>query len=55
MKMTTEQERDEALLMLKKVLDNYKQNDRKGIGMGPLIQAGNLLRRYGLTEEKNNG
>lgn len=58
MEKTIEQvvaERDAALAMLKKVLDSYKHNDRKGIGFGPLICAGNLLRKYGLTEDKNNG
>lgn len=58
MEKTIEQvaaERDEALAMLKEVLDSYKHNERKGIGFGPLIRAGNLLRKYGLTEDKNNG
>lgn len=58
MEKTIEQvaaERDEALAMLKEVLDNYKRNERKGIGFGPLIRAGNLLRKYGLTADKNNG
>lgn len=58
MEKTVEQvaaERDEALAMLKEVLDNYKHNDRKGIGFGPLIRAGNLLRKYGLIEDKKHG
>lgn len=48
--MTHEEQRDEALKMLKEVLDNYQHNNRKGIGMGPLLRARKLLERYGLCE-----
>lgn len=40
------QQRDEALLMLKKILENYKHNERKGLGVGPVMQAKNLLDKY---------
>ncbi|HFT4706469.1 hypothetical protein GHV16_19215 [Klebsiella pneumoniae] len=46
--MTHEEQRDEALSMLKDVLENYQHNNRKGIGMGPLYRASKLLDRYGL-------
>ncbi len=46
--MTAEQERDEALRALKEVLENYKYNNRKGIGMGPLVRARKILDKYGL-------
>lgn len=46
--MTPEQERDEALRMLKEVLENYQYNERKGIGMGPLVRARKLLDKYGM-------
>ncbi|KZQ38507.1 hypothetical protein A3464_18655 [Enterobacter genomosp. O] len=55
--MTLEEQRDEALRMLKDVLENYQYNNRKGIGMGPLFRARNLLDRYGMfgpEAEKNN-
>lgn len=44
-------QRDEALKALKDVLDNYKYNDRKGIGMGPLSRARKLLDIYGMLVE----
>lgn len=50
-----EAELNEALATLKLVLDNYRDNDRKGIGMGPLFRAGKLLRKHGLRGEDNNG
>lgn len=40
------QQRDEALLMLRKILENYKHNGRKGLGVGPVMQAKNLLDKY---------
>lgn len=46
--MTAEQERDEALVALKDVLENYKYNNRKGIGMGPLVRAKRILDKYNL-------
>lgn len=46
--MTHEEQRDEALSMLKDVLENYQYNNRKGIGMGPLSRARKLLDRYGI-------
>ncbi len=48
--MKAEQERDEALKALKDVLENYKYNDRKGIGMGPLVRARKILDKYGLLD-----
>lgn len=39
-------QRDEALQMLKDILDNYRDNNRKGIGMGPLFKAAELLKKY---------
>ncbi|HDX9111758.1 TPA: hypothetical protein RQO74_000192 [Klebsiella michiganensis] len=48
--MTHEEQRDEALKMLKEVLKNYQYNKRKGIGMGPLSRAKKLLDRYGLFD-----
>lgn len=50
--MTAEQERDEALKMLKEILENYKYNNRKGIGMGPLLRASKLLDKYGMLVSK---
>ncbi len=47
-----EAELKEALETLKLVLDNYRDNERKGIGMGPLFRAGQLLRKHGVI---NNG
>ncbi|WP_368755031.1 hypothetical protein [Klebsiella oxytoca] len=55
--MTHEEQRDEALKMLKDVLENYQYNNRKGIGMGPLSRAKKLLDRYGMfiqVAENNN-
>ncbi|WP_163305494.1 hypothetical protein [Enterobacter ludwigii] len=55
--MTLEEQRDEALKMLKDVLENYQYNNRKGIGMGALFRARTLLDRYGMfgsEAEKNN-
>lgn len=46
--MTHEEQRDEALSMLKDVLENYQYNNRKGIGMGSLSRARKLLDRYGM-------
>ncbi|HBQ5904008.1 TPA: hypothetical protein L7644_001300 [Klebsiella pneumoniae subsp. pneumoniae] len=46
--MTHEEQRDEALKMLKEVLENYQYNNRKGIGMGPLSRARELLDRHGM-------
>lgn len=54
--MTAEQERDEALEALKDVLENYKYNNRKGIGMGPLVRARRILDKHNLLScngEKN--
>ncbi|VAE94209.1 hypothetical protein [Enterobacter hormaechei] len=48
--MTLEEQRDEALKMLKDVLENYQYNNRKGIGMGPLSRARKLLDRYGMFD-----
>lgn len=50
-KMTPEQERDEALKILKEVLENYQYNGRKGIGMGPLVRASKLLDKYRMFKE----
>ena len=49
-----QQELEEALQTLKLVLDNFRDNDRKGIGMGPLFRAGQLLRKHGLRGETQN-
>lgn len=48
--MTHEEQRDEALNMLKDVLENYQYNKKKGICMGPLSRAKKLLDRYGLFD-----
>lgn len=54
--MTHEEQRDEALKMLKEVLENYQYNNRKGIGMGPLSRARKLLDKYNMFshESANN-
>lgn len=52
--MTVEEERDEALKMLKEILENYKYNNRKGIGMGPLSRARKLLDKYGMLVSKKD-
>lgn len=53
--MTHEEQRNEALKMLKEVLENYQYNNRKGIGMGPLSRARKLLDRYKMfTHEAGN-
>lgn len=50
-----EAELKEALEALKNVLDNYRSNDRKGIGMGPLFKASQILRKHGLVGGEDNG
>lgn len=42
-------ERDEALQMVKRLLENYRDNDRKGLGLGPIMQARNLLAKHGIV------
>ena len=41
-----EAERDAALKALNDVLENFRANNRKGIGMGPLLRARNVLNQY---------
>lgn len=39
-------QRDEALQALRDLLDNYKQNDGQGLGIGPVTKTKALLAQY---------
>lgn len=49
MEKTIEQliaERDEALQIVKRLLENYRDNDRQGLGIAPIFIAQAVLRKH---------
>lgn len=54
MEKTIEQltaECDEALQVVKRLLENYRDNDRRGLGLGPILAARAVLRKHDLKLE----
>lgn len=44
------EQRDDALNALLLVITSYKKNQRRGIGIGPLIRARKVLERHGMGD-----
>ncbi|GEM_PF-3475722 len=51
---TLEEERQKVLKVLQDVLENYRANNRKGIGIGPLIRARAILDSYGIPRAEGD-
>ena len=39
-------QRDEAVQVLREVMENFKFNEKKGLGLGVMLKAHRLLERY---------